>query len=133
MTRYRRPSVGSAFVPATEVVRAGLLDASEVRALQAWADEIEAWPAGSHVWGHYAEETPRGPAICRTENVSACHDGVRALVDGTLRDCAGRALGAEVAPFKDKINYKQPGGAGFRPHQDRVAYPGVARVMSILV
>ncbi len=31
------------------------------------------------------------------------------------------------------MNYKHPGGAGFSPHQDRVAYPGVERVMSILV
>ena len=31
------------------------------------------------------------------------------------------------------MNYKQPGGAGFSPHQDRLAYPGVDRVMSILL
>jgi ectoine hydroxylase-related dioxygenase (phytanoyl-CoA dioxygenase family) len=35
--------------------------------------------------------------------------------------------------FKDKINYKQPGGAGFSPHQDLAAYPGASRVVSILV
>src|SRR5262249_36993236 len=32
-----------------------------------------------------------------------------------------------------KVNYKQPGGAGFSPHQDKVAYPGVGRVISILL
>ena len=51
--------------------------------------------------------------------------GVAALVNGTLRDAASDAIGEPVVAFKDKINYKQPGGAGFRPHQDRVAYPGV--------
>ena len=65
--------------------------------------------------------------------VSACHQGVAALVDGALREVASDAIGERVVAFKDKINYKQPGGAGFRPHQDRVAYPGVTRVMSILV
>jgi hypothetical protein len=110
-----------------------VLDAMEVEHLRGWAAEVEGWPAGSHVWGHYAEATASGPAICRTENVSACHPGVAALVDGALRAVAADALGEPVVSFKDKINYKQPGGAGFRPHQDRVAYPGVNRVMSILV
>jgi hypothetical protein len=110
-----------------------VLGGAAVGRLRDWTTEIEAWPAGSHIWGHYAEATAGGPAICRTENVSACHVGVAELVDGALRDVASRAIGEPVVAFKDKINYKQPGGAGFRPHQDRVAYPGVTRVMSILV
>jgi hypothetical protein len=96
-----------------------------------WVADIEAWPAGSHVWGHYAEQTSAGPAICRTENVSACHTGIAALVDGPLSALAAAAIGEPVVAFKDKINYKQPGGAGFSPHQDRVAYPGVERVLSV--
>jgi hypothetical protein len=118
---------------ATDVVRRELLDGAQLDDLRAWADEIEAWPTGSHVWGHYAEHTAQGPRICRTENVSACHGGVAALVSGSLRDCAAEALGEPVTAFKDKVNYKQPGGAGFSPHQDKVAYPGVERVISVLV
>ncbi len=113
-------------------VRVGALDRPSVRALQEWAVAIEAWPAGSHVWGHYAEQTERGPAICRTENVSACHDGVAGLVNGPLREVALPFLGDAIA-FKDKLNYKQPGGAGFSAHQDRQAYPGVTDVLSVLV
>jgi hypothetical protein len=120
-------------VSSTDVIRAGVLDPTELQSLQAWATEIEAWPAGSHRFGHYAEATPNGPAICRTENVSACHDGVAALVQGVLERCASDALGTPVVAFKDKLNYKQPGGAGFRPHQDALAYPGAQRVMSILL
>ena len=115
------------------VVRAHALDESELRCLQQWVTEIEQWPAGSHVWGHYAEATAAGPVICRTENVSACHPGVAALVDGPLRACAQDSLGEPVIAFKDKVNYKQPGGAGFGAHQDAVAYPDAPRVMSILV
>jgi len=110
-----------------------VLDRAAIADLREWTNEIESWPAGSHLWGHYAEATAAGPAICRTENVSACHEGVAGLVDGALREVAADAIGERVVAFKDKINYKQPGGAGFRPHQDRVAYPGVTRVMSILV
>jgi len=106
---------------------------SAVTALQAWAAEVEAWPAGSHVWGHYAERTPTGDVVCRTENVSACHAGVADLVDGVLRDLAADAAAGPVESFKDKLNYKHPGGAGFSPHQDLLAYPGVGNVTSVLV
>jgi len=120
-------------VPVADVVCTAAASPTELAALVEWVRTIEAWPAGSHVWGHYAEETANGPAICRTENVSACHPGVAELVDGPLRAAAAEALGEPVIAFKDKINYKPLGGAGFSPHQDRLAYPGVDRVMSILL
>ena len=114
-------------------VRRHVLGAADLGDLRTRTRAIEAWPAGSHVWGHYAEETPHGTAICRTENVSACEPGIAALVDGELAALASAALGVPVVAFKDKLNYKQPGGAGFSPHQDRLAYPGVDQVMSILL
>ena len=114
-------------------LQTGVLAAAEADAVASWADAIESWPVGTHVWGQYAEQITDRVAVCRTENVSACHPGVAALVDARLRELAAGALGEPAVAFKDKINYKQPGGAGFRPHQDRLAYPGVARVLSILV
>ena len=111
-----------------DTVQPAVLDRAGVRALQSTATSIQAWPAGSHVWGHYAEQTANGPAICRTENVSACDPIVAGLVEGVLRGVAEDAVGSAVVAFKDKLNYKQPGGAGFSPHQDVVAYPGVSRV-----
>lgn len=116
-----------------DAVQRSLLSSDEVRALQDAAASIQRWPAGTHVWGHYAEQTENGPAICRTENVSACDPTVAGLVDSVLAAAAQIALGEPATAFKDKMNYKQPGGAGFSPHQDVVAYPGVSRVLSILV
>ncbi len=116
-----------------ETCRPALLDAASAGELAAATAVIETWAPGSHRWGQYAERTGAGVAICRTENVSACAPSVRDLVDGVLRDEASARLGEPAVAFKDKINYKQPGGAGFRPHQDRLAYPGVDRVVSILV
>lgn len=119
---------------ATEALQRELLNDAQLEELRRSTDVIETWPAGSHVWGQYAEQTSGGGvAICRTENVSACAPAVAALVDGPLRAAASALLGEDATAFKDKINYKQPGGAGFRPHQDRVAYPGVERVVSLLV
>ena len=114
-------------------VHRGVVSGSGVAELQEWTSVVESWPAGSHAWGHYAELTPTGEAICRTENVSACHGGFRGLVDGPLGELSSSVLGVEVVAFKDKLNYKQPGGAGFSPHQDLAAYPGATEVISILV
>jgi hypothetical protein len=117
----------------TGAIRRSVLSRDEVPALRDAATSVQAWPAGSHVWGHYAEQTENGPAICRTENVSACDPTVAGLVEGVLRAAAEDALGEPAVAFKDKLNYKQPGGAGFSPHQDVVAYPGVSKVLSVLV
>jgi Phytanoyl-CoA dioxygenase (PhyH) len=114
-------------------VRRSVVSGNAVAEIQAWASEIETWPAGSHLWGHYAEQTPTGEAVCRTENVSACHKGFRGLVEGDLCELSASVVGTEVVAFKDKLNYKQPGGAGFSPHQDLPAYPGAGDVVSILV
>lgn len=115
------------------VVLRSVLDAPTMTALQSWAEAVRCWPAGSHVWGHYAERTDGGDAICRTENVSACHAGIRDLVQGPLRAVTGRCAAEDVVAFKDKFNYKSPGGAGFSPHQDAPAYPDVVDVVSILL
>jgi len=114
-------------------IRRGVVSGADLEALQAWAGEVQAWPAGSHRWGQYAERTAVGDTICRTENVSACHVGFAGLTREALAQVAASELGVGVVGFKDKINYKQPGGAGFSPHQDLAAYPGASRVMSVLV
>ncbi len=115
------------------LVRRNLVVGADLVVLLAVVDAVQAWPVGSHRFGHYAEATDGGTAICRTENVSACVPAIAALVDGPLRRACEQYAGVELVAFKDKINYKQPGGAGFLPHQDQVAYPGVTDVVSILL
>ncbi len=105
----------------------------DVAPLAALLEEVQRWEPGSHVWGHYAEDGPGGPIVCRTENLSPCVPLIQHLVDGVLAGVAAAHLGAPVHAFKDKVNYKQPGGAGFALHQDLPAYPGVQRVISILL
>ena len=36
-------------------------------------------------------------------------------------------------PLQGKLNYKHPGGAGYAPHQDIPAYPGLSRCVTCLV
>src|SRR5215211_8040877 len=86
-----------------------MLTDSEANTVAGRADTVESWPVGAHVWGQYAEQITDRVAVCRTENVSACHPGVAALVEDPLCEIATGALAASA--FKDKINYKHPGGA----------------------
>jgi hypothetical protein len=90
--------------------------------LQRWAGEIADW-ADAGGWMHHRELTEHGPALCRTENMVPYHQALRDLLcSGVLVAGAGALLGEPAVLYKDKLNYKLPGGAGYAPHQDAPAY-----------
>ncbi|HEY7070673.1 MAG TPA: phytanoyl-CoA dioxygenase family protein [Acidimicrobiales bacterium] len=102
--------------------------------LQAWADEVAAWPEGEGGWLQYREQTDAGPALCRTENLVDHHPDLRGLLTrGPLLAAAGALLGEEAVLYKDKLNHKLPGGAGYAPHQDAPAYRFVELHVSCMV
>jgi hypothetical protein len=102
--------------------------------LQAWADDVAGWPDDGGGWLAYRELTDAGPALCRTENLAPHHDGLRALLcTGALPAEAGALLGEEAVLYKDKLNHKLPGGAGYAPHQDAPAYRFVEVHVSCMV
>jgi hypothetical protein len=112
----------------------GFLLPSALREVQRWVDEIEAWPAGAGAWLQHDELTDAGPRRARTENFVPYHDGMRGLLTGSpMIEMASRLLGEPAVLFKEKINYKHPGGAGFAPHQDQTAYPQISRSVTCLV
>ncbi|MEC8137591.1 MAG: phytanoyl-CoA dioxygenase family protein, partial [Pseudomonadota bacterium] len=106
------------------VVR-GLFDAAEMQDIAAWTDEVEAWPetAGRHMM--YFETSLKSETdriLNRLENFYPFHEGFRALFDGEkLRSATSDLLGEEAVLYKDKINFKLPGGDGFELHQDQQA------------
>jgi hypothetical protein len=104
-----------------------------VDAVRAWVDEVAAWP-DEGPWLHHRELTDAGPQLCRTENFVPFHDGLRALVTTGLMLATASALLEEPAVlYKEKINYKLPGGAGYAPHQDAPAYRFVETHVSCMV
>jgi Phytanoyl-CoA dioxygenase (PhyH) len=110
------------------------LDEAGARALQRWVDDIASWPDDGDGWLHHREMTDDGPKLCRSENLIPFHDGLRAfLTTGALIDAASALLGEPAVLYKEKINYKLPGGAGYAPHQDAPAYPFVAQHVSCMV
>jgi hypothetical protein len=103
----------------------GFVAPLEVEMLARWTDELEARPEepGKHMV--YREPSLRDPGmrvIQRLENFCPYHAGFDSFVrDGRLREAVDQLLGAGACLFKEKINFKMPGGAGFEPHQDQQA------------
>jgi hypothetical protein len=101
--------------------------------LRTWADEVASWPDDGG-WLQHRELTERGPVLCRTENLVPHHAGLRALLcDGVLVRTAGALLGEPAVLYKDKLNHKLPGGAGYAAHQDARAYRFVDVHVSCMV
>jgi 2-aminoethylphosphonate dioxygenase len=101
--------------------------------LTSWAEEVAALPATSGVLQH-REQTDSGPRLCRSEHFVEVHDGMHGLLTGgPMLDVASALLGGPAVLYKEKINHKLPGGAGYRAHQDAPAYPMIADHVSAMI
>jgi ectoine hydroxylase-related dioxygenase (phytanoyl-CoA dioxygenase family) len=100
-------------------------DAEKIEKIRQWTAELAMAPeiSGRHWVYHEASVTqPERRVIQRIENFCPFHEGFSALIEhGALRRWIGALMGGPVVLFKDKINFKMPGGAGFQPHQDQQA------------
>jgi ectoine hydroxylase-related dioxygenase (phytanoyl-CoA dioxygenase family) len=109
------------------------LGPDEAAELVRWVDEVAAWPDDGE-WMHHRELTDSGAALCRTENFVPFHPGLRALLTtGPMLDVASALLGEPAVLYKEKVNYKLVGGAGYSPHQDAPAYPFLDQHVSCMV
>ena len=107
------------------LIARSLFSPEEMTGLAAWTDEVEAWPetAGRHMM-YFENSLKRDGAriLNRLENFYPFHAGFRDLFDGIkLRGATSDLLGEEAVLYKDKINFKLPGGDGFKLHQDQQA------------
>lgn len=103
--------------------------------LQKWVTDLEQTPGSfDGVWQYDEKTADGGTARCRTENFLPHHQELQSLLAaGTIPAWAGQLLGTDAVVYKEKLNYKNPGGAGFRAHQDAPAYPGVSRTLACLI
>ena len=101
------------------------LDSRELENVRSWIDEIASWADSPQTKGHHHfEQTAEGERVlARSENIIPFHDGIRELLtNGKVIQAISELFGEPAVLFKEKINYKLPGGAGFAPHQDVTAY-----------
>ena len=104
------------------VVVPGLFSAAEIEQVSAWAEQVQNWEEtpGQHMM--YFEETAERRShriLNRIENVLPYHAEFTALAtNDKMQGACGQLFGEPAVLFKDKINYKMPGGSGFESHQD---------------
>ena len=116
------------------LVLRGALDDARVAEIAAWIDEVEGWADDGGPGLHHFEQTDDGPTIARSEDLIGHHAGLRSLLtEGLLVDVTGQLFGEPALLYKEKVNYKQPGGGGFAPHQDAPAYRFVDHHISVMV
>ncbi|MEY2627909.1 MAG: hypothetical protein RJB08_1668 [Actinomycetota bacterium] len=110
-----------------------LIDPTALTEIARWVGDISGW-SDDGPWLQYYEMTDGGPKICRSENFTPHHAGMNQLLRfGSLVEAAGDLLGEPAVLYKEKINYKLSGGAGFSPHQDAPAYRFVDTHISCMI
>lgn len=111
----------------------GVFDADRLAELRSWVDDVATRPYGDGGLLQHYEVGDAGPQIARSENLLD-HGGFRDLIaQGTLVEMGGRLLGEPIVLYKEKINYKLSGGAGFVAHQDAPAYKFVDMHLTCMV
>ena len=90
----------------------GVLNEVEVKNIQEWSLAL---PLMEKV-----EVVFEKGAITRCENFVHLHEGFRSLVDenGIITRICNEIFGEKSVLYKEKLNYKPAGGAGFMPHLD---------------
>jgi hypothetical protein len=121
------------FYRANGWLKVSLFDVDEAAAIASMVDELQS-VAGDPPWLNHMEMTDDGPKLCRTENFVPFHAGLRAiLTEGRVPETVAALVGEPVFLYKEKVNYKLVGGAGFRPHQDAPAYPFISTSVSVMI
>ncbi len=107
------------------LIARNLFCTEEMREITAWTDEVGAWPETADRHMMYFETSLKSDGarlLNRLENFYPFHDKFHDLFEGDkLRGATSDLFGEEAILYKDKINFKKPGGDGFALHQDQQA------------
>ena len=99
----------------------GMYSAKETADISDWTNEVAAYPEVPGKYMMYFEESQADASriLCRIENFVPYHDGFSKLITvRRMQQAVSELFGEEAVLFKDKINFKMPGGDGFKEHQD---------------
>ena len=109
------------------------LDAAGLHRLEAAVADLAERPETPGKWMKYFEPGAHGQRqLCRVENFLEHQAALAQLVNGrSMLSLISELLGEQAVLFKEKINFKLPGGAGFQPHQDAPAFTSFAQTLHI--
>ena len=100
----------------------GLYSEEEMQKITAWTEEVTNYPEVPGKYMMYFEESKLEPGeriLSRMEDIEPFHKGFSDLfVRGDIQKITSQLFSDEAILFKDKINFKMPGGDGFKAHQD---------------
>ncbi|UXX78712.1 phytanoyl-CoA dioxygenase family protein [Reichenbachiella carrageenanivorans] len=113
-----------------------------VNEMSQWIDEISNWESSMDQWMCYYEmDNPK--QLSRVENFIPYHAGMKEIFTGsTIIDLITELMDEQAILYKERINFKSPGGGPHAAHQDGVAYeqganasfdPNIKPYLSILV
>jgi ectoine hydroxylase-related dioxygenase (phytanoyl-CoA dioxygenase family) len=104
------------------VIVRGLYTDDELRQITEWTEEVTTWPEIPGKYMMYFEKSQLDPnqrILSRMEDIEPFHTGFSQLfTTDKMQGCVSELFGEEAVLFKDKINFKMPGGDGFKAHQD---------------
>jgi len=107
------------------VLRRGLFGGATLDRLLLAVADLAAMPETPGKAMFYYENSVTDPnrrVLSRVEYFADFHPWLgRFLREGELIERAGELLGMPAVLFKEKVNFKLPGGQGFEPHQDMQA------------
>jgi 2-aminoethylphosphonate dioxygenase len=107
------------------VVRPGFFSAAEMNKIDHWTRELEEAPEvpGRHwIYRETSLKDTDRKVLQRIENFCPFHTSFdRLFREGRVIRCLGQLFREPAVLFKDKVNFKMPGGSGFKPHQDQQA------------
>ena len=105
----------------------GFYDQNEIKEIRNWVYDYadrkpDEWESGKEMAYFETSKNDGTRILARIENFLEFHGGFKNLVNSKkLTDCVESLLGKKAVLFKEKINFKKPGGGGFKPHQDQIS------------
>ena len=88
-----------------------------------YANELEEWKEEAFKWMIYFEKNEEDSRLrTRLENFLEFHPELKQLFKTKLHPLVNNICETQMNLFKEKMNWKNPNGKGFRPHQDQPAW-----------
>jgi ectoine hydroxylase-related dioxygenase (phytanoyl-CoA dioxygenase family) len=95
--------------------------------MQQWADEMYLSTQNKDASHLIVVPESANPSIaCRIEDMLGCFPEFYQFIQDTITPFMEELNGTPYVLFKDKLNFKWPGGGSFLPHQDFPAYENFA-------
>ncbi len=94
---------------------------NEINQITNWTNEVQNFEETPGKWQMYYETTQddkKKRILNRIENFEPYHKGFKNLFKSKILNSVEKLFGSPAVLFKDKINFKMPGGSGFKAHQD---------------